>query len=447
MRKTIVIALREYLAAVKAKSFVVSLILLPIMMSGGFFAQKLGERMGDNAAKHVAIIDHTPNAVLYDSLAGAVEKYNASIMDSAGNATRSPFVLEKVAPVGLEERDRQRLDLSNRTRSGNLLAFVEIGADILQPATRPAAMPGDGEPDDASSVGYSSNRPTYRDFLTLLESTLPPAVRQKRLADAGMSYEQLRPMLEVPRVVNRGLAEETAGKIGYASKTGQLAPFILPFAFIFLMYIVVLVGASPMTANVIEEKQLRIAEVLLGSVRPFELMLGKLLGGVGVALTLAAIYCGGAYYVATVTGMATYLVGGSIGWFIVFTVLSTLMYGSMFVAAGAAVTNLKEAQTMMMPVMMLIVTPMFLIGPMIQDPSGRLATIASMFPFSAPMIMTARIAIPPGVPVWQIAVAVIGVLLFTLVTIWAAGRIFRVGLLMQGQGARIPDLVKWVLRG
>jgi ABC-type Na+ efflux pump permease subunit len=145
--------------------------------------------------------------------------------------------------------------------------------------------------------------------------------------------------------------------------------------------------------------------------------------------------------------MASYVATSAIGWFVLFTVLGTLMYGSMFVAAGAAVTNLKEAQTMMMPVMMLVVLPMFLIGPMIQDPGGLLSTIGSMFPFSAPMVMTARIAIPPGVPVWQIAVAVVVTLLTTSVVVWGAGRVFRVGILMQGQGARIPDLIRWLIRG
>lgn len=447
MRKTLIIALREYLAAVKAKSFIISLILLPIMMSGGFIATRLGEKMSDTSAKHVAIIDHTADAALFDSLSKAVVQYNRASVDSSGKAFRSPFVLEKTAPATADQGDQQRLDLSNRVRSGELLAFVEIGADILQPSTQPTTLRSDSDTDDRTSIQYSSNRPTYRDFLSLLESSVPPAVREKRLAAAGMSYQQLRPMLDVPRVENRGLAEQSEGKIGYASKTGQLAPFILPFAMIFLMYIVVIVGASPMTANVIEEKQLRIAEVLLGSVRPFELMMGKLLGGVAVALTLAAIYCSGAYYLATVSGMASYLAGSAVLWFVLFTILATLMYGSMFVAAGSAVTNLKEAQSMMMPVMMLVVLPMFLIGPMIQDPGGKLATIGSMFPFSAPMVMTARVAIPPGVPVWQILVAVVSTLLTTTFIIWAAGRIFRVGILMQGQGARIPDLLRWVLRG
>lgn len=451
MRKTIVIALREYLAAVKAKSFLISLVLLPVMMSGGVVAQRVGKRLEDTSVRKVAVIDRTPNAAVFDAIQGSVREYNRAVTDSSGVAMRSPFGLEKIEPADLNAEsaaDQQRLELSNRVRRGDLLAFVEIGPDLLNPASAPTTARGEeDEPDDRTSVRYSSNRPTYRDFLDLLDRALPQAVRKQRLANAGMDYERLRPLLDVTRTTSRGLAEMSMGKIVYESRQGQLAPFIVPLAFVMMMYMVVIVGASPMTGNVIEEKQLRIAEVLLGSVRPFELMMGKLIGGVGVALTLAAIYFTGAYYVASISGLAQYVVLKVVIWFVVFTIFGTMMYGSMFVAAGAAVTNLKEAQSMMMPAMLLVVMPMFFLGPLLQDPSGRLGTIASMLPFTAPMVMTARISIPPGVPVWQALVAIGVTISTTVVLVWCAGRIFRIGLLMQGQGARYADLLRWIIRG
>jgi ABC-2 type transport system permease protein len=145
--------------------------------------------------------------------------------------------------------------------------------------------------------------------------------------------------------------------------------------------------------------------------------------------------------------MAGYITTATILWFLFFTILGTLMYGAMFVAAGAAVTNIKEAQTIVMPVMLLIVLPISLVGQMIQDPSGPLAMVGSFFPFSAPMIMTARIAIPPGVPLWQTLLSAVITVLSTVALVWAAGRIFRVGILMQGQGARFTEMAKWVFRG
>jgi ABC-type Na+ efflux pump permease subunit len=449
MRKTFIVASREYLAAVRTKSFLISLILLPIMMGGGIIAQKLGEKIGDTSTKAIAVIDRSPGGRLYDALAQEVEKYNTKgVLDETGRQMKATFDLKRIAPADAADPDavdRQRLELSNRVRSGELLAFVEIGQDVLKPSTAPANA--DVDPDDHQLVRYSTNRPTYRNFIELIRTALPPAVLEQRLAEAGLSYQGLRPLLAPPRVSDRGLAEMRDGKIIYEPRSGQMAPFIVPLALLMLMFIVVIIGASPMTGNVIEEKQLRIAEVLLGSARPFELMMGKLIGGVAVALTLATIYFGGAYYVAFTQGMAGYITTATILWFLFFTILGTLMYGAMFVAAGAAVTNIKEAQSMVMPVMLLIVLPISLVGQMIQDPSGMLATVGSFFPFSAPMIMTARIAIPPGVPLWQTLLSALITVATTAALVWAAGRIFRVGILMQGQGARYTELAKWIFRG
>jgi ABC-2 type transport system permease protein len=119
----------------------------------------------------------------------------------------------------------------------------------------------------------------------------------------------------------------------------------------------------------------------------------------------------------------------------------------MFVAAGASVSTLKEVQNIIMPVMLVIMAPLLLLGPMIQDPSGPIATIASFFPTSAPMVMVARLSIPPGVPAWQAVLAAVITLSSTAALVWAAGRIFRVGILLHGQGARFADMIKWVVRG
>src|SRR5262249_8488211 len=146
-----------------------------------------------------------------------------------------------------------------------------------------------------------------------------------------------------------------------------------------------------------------IAEVLLGSVRPFELMMGKLAGSVAVSLTLAAIYAGGATVIAIQLNMTGYIHIALIVWFVLFMIIGAMMYGAMFVAVGAAVTNVKEAQSLIGPMTLITMFPIFLVQPMFQDPNGTLALIGTFFPFSAPMVTTARLAIPPGIPMWQAA--------------------------------------------
>jgi ABC-type Na+ efflux pump permease subunit len=269
-----------------------------------------------------------------------------------------------------------------------------------------------------------------------------------RAAALNLSVQQVMIAARPPVVANAPLYfRESGGAVKQESKQGQFMSFIMPFAMLFLLFIVVLIGASPLTTNVVEEKQLRIAEVLLGSVSPFKLMMGKLIGGVGVALTLSVVYLVGGYLGAREFGIAKYLTPGMIGAFVLFTVLATMMYGAMFVAAGSAVTNIKEAQSLITPVMLLVMLPMFFFQPMINDPTGPIARAATFFPFSAPMVTVMRLGIPPGLQVWEIALAAVITLVTTILIVWAAGRVFRIGILMQGQAANFGQIVKWVVSG
>src|SRR5450432_2786745 len=130
MRKIFVVAMREYFAAVRTKSFLISLILLPIMMSGGIIAQRLGQKIGDTSTKKIAIIDRTPDATLFDAISKSVNHHNTmDVFDETHRQVRPTFVLEKISPTNFDDlaaADQQRLQLSNRVRSGDLLAFVEL---------------------------------------------------------------------------------------------------------------------------------------------------------------------------------------------------------------------------------------------------------------------------------------------------------------------------------
>ena len=186
---------------------------------------------------------------------------------------------------------------------------------------------------------------------------------------------------------------------------------------------------------------------MLGSVRPFPLMLGKLLGTVGVAMTLGVVYLGGAYLAARHYGIAEHLPASLIAWFLVYETLGVLMFGSMFIAVGAACSSAQEAGPLMMPVMLVAMLPLFVMMNVITEPDGPLATGASLLPTAAPMLMVARLSVSPGLPLWQPLLGVLSVLLATVLCVWVAGRIFRVGLLAQGQGAGFREIMRWVWHG
>lgn len=473
MRKILVIASREFAAAVKTKAFLISLVLMPLMMFGGMLVQRAAGRLGDIKPKRIAVVDRTAGASLAEVLTQAAERRNESnILDSTGRQTKPRIFIETVAPADASDEAavrQQRLALSDRVRQDDLFAFVEIGEKLLDPKFNPSTLPAvqslaeraanvqpwqieqladDMLGDDAYRIRYSTIRPTNTDVRSFLEATLRPAVFQKRMDAANLPFMEVMPLLRPPTLANRGLSKlDAGGDIIETRRESQIASFLMPMVLIMLMFLIILVGASPLTTNMVEEKQLRIAEVLLGSVSPFQLMMGKLLGGVGVALTLGFIYLGGAYFVARQMGFGDLVSVSVLIWFLIFAVIGTLMYGAMFVAAGAAVTNVKEAQSMITPVILLIVLPIFVLQNLVTDPSGTIATIGSFFPISAPMVTVARIAVPPGIPVWQAILSAVVALLTTVAIVWAAGRIFRVGILMQGQGAKVGEMLKWIVRG
>jgi ABC-2 type transport system permease protein len=453
MRKVLVVALREYRAAVRTKAFLISLFLMPLLMGGSIGVQLLLHRMDDTKDKHFAVIDRTPDHTLFDELLKAAEKRNQNPPQNTGlsKQLRGAFVLEFIEPSTDDDNavKQQRLDLSKRVEAGEFRGFLEIGAKVLEYDDPPKAV-ADKASDDAHSIRYQSNNPTFIEFSIWADKELNAAIEQHRFAEAQVNLDKVRAIQQQHvnlRVKALTRHNDRTGEIDDAPDESQIANILVPGVLIALMFLMIMIGATPAMQSVIEEKMQRIAEVLLGSVTPFQLMLGKLIGMVGVSLTVAAVYLIGAYIVAGHYGYTEYLAPQVLAWFLAYLVLAVLMFGSLFIAVGAAATDMKESQSLLLPIMLVACLPLFVLGAIIQEPNGTLATTMSFIPTATPMLMTARLAVPPGIPWWQPLLGVVGVLASTLGCVWAAGRIFRVGLLMQGKGARFADMIKWVARG
>ena len=250
------------------------------------------------------------------------------------------------------------------------------------------------------------------------------------------------------KVSNITLVElDEAGQVTQAKETNRFANIFVPFFLMMLMFMVVLLGSQPLLNGVIEEKMQRIAEVLLGSIPPFQLMMGKLIGIAGVSLTLATFYIIGGFVALNKGGYGEFFPTHVVWWFMVFLALAVLMFGSVFIAIGAAVSDLKEAQSLVLPVTIVAVAPMFVWFHVIQNPNSTMSVVLSLIPPATPMLMVLRQVVPPGVPLWQPLLGIVLVLLTTLACVFAAGRIFRVGILMQGKGARLGEMLRWVIHG
>jgi ABC-2 type transport system permease protein len=455
MRKTIAVAKREYNAGVKTKAFLISLLVMPLLMGGGFVAQLILKDQVDTQEKRFAIVDRTSDRQLSQALSQAVAVRNKEqITDpESGRQIKPVFTLEDVQASGEspDAVEQQRFELSERVRRGEIFAFLDIGPEVYEygEAAAAVAAPTAGAQLDRALIRYQSASPTYDDFRDWARPILEHAIHEKRFQSAGLSSAVVRSTLAPVMLVSKGLSEKEAktGEIREAKDENPVVAILGPAALMLLMFMLIFVGGTPALQGIVEEKMQRIAEMVLGSVRPFELMMGKLLGLMAISLTLAALYLAGGYWLADHYEVAESISPGVLAWFIAYLVVGVVMYGALFIAVGAACSDLRDTQTMLWPVMLVAMLPLFVWINVVREPASTFSTVASLIPTATPMLMILRIAVPPGVVWWQPALGLILMLLTTVVFVYAAGRIFRVGILMQGKGASFRDMARWIIRG
>jgi ABC-2 type transport system permease protein len=472
MRKIAIIARREYQALVRTKAFIISLVIMPVFMFGGIFVQKYLSGRVDIGEKKVIVLDGTGRLFAPLSAMARLRNETEIVDKETGRATRPTITLEQ-GPAG-SVTDETRLALSERVHRNEIFAFVEIDADALKRSansplmkmlsaapgskTTPSAGAGATPKRDDAKSDDAGDHPTpvrvymesiaYNDVGQWLTRALNQAAFALRLQDAGLNPAVVAGAVSPINVEELGLySRDTSGQIHKGDRGERGLSFFLPFGLMLLLFMSVMVVGQPMISSVLEEKQQRIAEVLLGSASPFQIMMGKLVGNVGVALTIVALYMTGGYFMAAHYGYADLLPMRLLGWFIAFDILACMLYGAIFIAIGAACTEIKEAQTLLMPVMLLIVSPLMVWFTIVQEPLSSFAEWTSLFPPATPMLMLLRMAASPMVPWWQPVLGIVLVLATTIAAVFAAGRVFRIGLLMQGKSPKLRELMGWIVRG
>jgi ABC-2 type transport system permease protein len=214
-----------------------------------------------------------------------------------------------------------------------------------------------------------------------------------------------------------------------------------------VLLMMIMMGASPHLQAVTEEKQQRIAEVMLGSIEPFPFMLGKLVGGVGIALTASAVYLVGGILTVEYMGWGAFIPYSLLPWFLVYMVAAVAMFGALGAALGSACNDATEAQNMTLPSILPVMIPIFVLIPVVTEPSSALATGLSLVPLFTPLLMLLRQGTPEGVAAWQPWVGLAGILVTAVIFVWIGGRIFRVGLLSQGTPPKLGTILRWAVRG
>ncbi len=441
LNNIMIIAVREFKEMVKTKAFIIGAILMPVLLVAFFGFSILLQTEEPEGEKKMAVVDYTGR--LFDRLADEVRKRNdfkkpsdeaapGEEPDQQGeDLHKMKFRLQSVLP-GERTRDDIIKDLTARVTDNELFAFVVIGSDVVADETKGAALDG--------RVEYFTNSPTYDDLPRWLSGALNSCVKEIWYKDKEVKPEVIR-MIEyrVPFTrLNLSAGEKAPEEID------ETVAFLTPMAFMILLFMGVFTCAAPLLTSVIEEKGNRVVEILLSSVTPFELMAGKIIGLASVGLTLMILWGGGGYMAASWKGFAQFIEIENVGHFIGCFIFGFLMWGGFYAAIGAACNTLKEAQSLMGPIGILLWVPWFTWFFVVQNPDSTLSLVLTYIPLLTPFMLILRMAVPPGPALLEILLAYACMAATTLLILWGAGRIFRTGILMYGKPPKLRELLRWI---
>ena len=436
MSKILIVMKAEYLRAVRTKAFLIGVLLTPILFGAGGVMFAVAEHSTDLRERHFAVIDGTGE--LMPTIEARLAEHNAGLVDETGEVVRARWTLSPLPEVGPDER--VDVSLSDQVDRGELLGFLEVGADLFST-----------EPGGDRAFAWHTESPTFDDVSDWLEYQINQVLHGQRLSAAGIDAELASRLTKWEKVQTLGLVEvDDSGAVKADSEFDQIARVAVPAALVVLLFMLVMMSTPALMNNVLEEKMQKIAEVLVSSVTPFELLAGKLLSAALVSLSLATVYLGGALvFLNTIEGIPPQFLAAVtpslIGWFLLFLLLALIIDGSIFSALGAACSEIQDTQTLMMPAMIVLVMPMMVLGLLIKSPDGTVARILTFIPPITPVVLFLRINVPPGAELWEIIVALLLCGVFTWFCVKAAGKIFRIGVLSQGQAPSYRKLLSWLM--
>jgi ABC-2 type transport system permease protein len=431
MSRVLIVAKSEFLTIVRTKAFIIGILMAPLLIGLSFGFQVFLAGRADVDDHKFAVIDGT--GVLFDAIAAAAVAHNERAGDGP-KRTGSHYLPERVVASDGVSTAALRVELSTRVRKKELFGFVEIPASVI-----------DLNATKADRVDYYTETPSYSQLPSWLEDTVEREVIARRFTAAAVDSRLVAQLTRRTDVATSGLFEQKAdGTVTSAKRVSGLQTFALPFGLMYLLFLSLMSSAPQLLTAVIEEKMTRVSEVLIASISPFQLMAGKLLGVSGISAVLALVYFGGAIYATIASGQPDLIRPALIGWFVLFLVCAVLMFGSLFIAIGASCSDIKDSQSMMQPVMILIMIPIIAATAIIRAPNATFSVVLSLIPTATPFLMLVRLALTPPPPLWQVALGVTLTLSTAALMVWAASKVFRIGLLMQGKPPNLPELLRWI---
>lgn len=447
MHRIKLVAAREFFATVASKGFLIGVLVMPaLMVVIIMLLPKLMSNRGMQVQVEVAVIDRSGSAftgtlreeLSPEAIAARQEAGRRQAVEQAG-AGASAAAMQGVAPVALP---------SFRVRELPADATVTAEQDWLTAANpqkqlRRALVVVPAEAVQALTSGGYATYELYAplnlppDAEGILHGGIRPALVAERLRGIGVDPATVRAATTIPRTTTTTVSAD--GRQQEAQGLNRLLPFIMGI----LLFMGIMIGGQGLMTSTIEEKSSRVVEVLLAAASSLELMWGKLLGQLGVGLVIMAVYVGLGVLALLQFAMFGLIDPMLIPWLFLFFLTAYLVYGALMMAIGAAVNQMADAQSLMGPVMILMLIP-YIATPMIGNaPDSTFAVTASFIPPFNGFIMMARLASTSPPPVWQVLASLVISVVAASIAVWFAAKIFRVGLLMHGKPPSFRTLLRW----
>ena len=419
MRKIRLIIKREYLTRVKTKGFIIGTLIVPLIGIGTTLL--IVFLVGHTSAQsmRLTVVDNS------GSLAQPIERgLDGKLANGLPQFTIEQTLISPPSPDAVQQ------DLRAQINSEKLDVYLWIPQDITQPFELHMR-----NPDSFSLIGP-------------LQDSINQAVFGQRLSQRNVHVDDIKAILKDTEIKRLKVSEK-----GESVEKGQ--GIAIAIVLVVLLYTALLMYGIITMRSVIEEKTTRTMEVLISSVRPVELLAGKILGVAAVAFTQFAIWLGStallfSFGVLSSWGMTrnSPLAGvhvpiSLIVYAGVYFFVGYFLYSAMFAAIGSACSNEQDAQQLQWLAMAPLVFCMLIYGVILNDPTSTAAIVLSEIPFFAPVLMALRISLQTP-PAWQLALSLTLLFLTVAGVIWVSAKIYRVGILMYGKRPSVVEMVRWL---
>ena len=411
MGKVVTIALREFLDTVRTRAFILTSVLMPLVIMGFVFAAQSFSDMAEGEKlplRRIALLDET--GALADAMAKQVGAFNVA-------NPNQPFELELPQSPDVDE-------LTQRIREGKLYAYLRVPAGVLE-GKAPAEL---ARKDRQLRAGEALRR------------MLNAAVEQVRFAQSDPPIDP-EYVAKLQQPVELETVDLQTGEIG---KDDTFVSLVTPFAAMFVLFMGTVQISYGLLTSVLEEKSSRVIEVLLAAVSPMQLMAGKIAGMVFVGLLLLSIWSGVGYAVAEARGYSNAISLQLLAFAGLYFLPGFLLYSALLAAIGSACNTLKDAQSLASPITIVNIVPMLLWLPISQSPQAAFSLVLSFIPPFTPFVMILRVCADPHIPWWQILGTQLVLWASVFGAVWAASKIFRIGILMYGKPPTLRELARWV---